>query len=113
MSDMLVDLLAEHADRSFQAEMLSDFLQATEAIVWDRRGGVSMAQLRSRGIEPDELPMRLAELARDAHHHMTNEERVVLLLTEKQIMTLLASLGTPLANPLRDTLLDAMRRLQP
>lgn len=113
MSDVLVDLLAEHADRSFQAEMLSDFLQATEAIVWDRRSGGSIAQLRSRGIELEELPMRLAQLACDAHHHLTNEERVVVLLTEEQVMTLLASRGAPLANPLRDTLLDAMRRLRP
>jgi hypothetical protein len=59
----MIRLESRKPDRTDAAELLSDVLQAEQAILFDHRGGVLRPQLTSYGVPPAEVGAKLRELA--------------------------------------------------
>lgn len=69
----IITLNVNEPDRADAAELLSDVLQARQAILFDQRGEFMRPQLTSYGIPPAEVGAKLRELADFADEHVRQE----------------------------------------
>lgn len=88
-----MDIIPEHKDTV--SDMLSDWVQAEKAVLWDCRADGMRTQLQARGMNEEELEALLLHLAASVHFKRTSTRCGAIIIENGMVRPLYTMLNDP------------------